>query len=624
MKSEYFGLYRRGLITREANDIIKKSVNKEVYIAKKNYYKNLFSNNTSDVKKNWDTIRSLMGKFKSKNEINLKDGETLITNEQMVSERFIQYFSNIANRLDSDLGPHVGAPLRHIPVNRNSLFLSPVDESEIIKIIHQLKNSKTNIDSMPVKIFKSISHYLSAPISKLVNESFSQGIFPDILKIARITPVYKSGSKFDCSNYRPISSLHYMSKLLEKCMSNRIVKFFERFSLFSNSQYGFMGNRSTLDALIDLTEAIYDSLDQKKHHISILIDMTKAFDTVNHNILLGKLERYGVRDLPLLWIKSFLSNRRSYVGVRGAESERVVSNISVPQGSTISPILFLIYINDLPSFCPDSHTTLFADDTTLSYSNPDLSSMFTEVNNELILVENWMNMNRLTLNLSKTECIIFSNRNPDLTIDQVNLNNINVNFSPNCKFLGVLIDSKLNFRNHIDCVLGKLVRSARILYRIRNYLPLKSRLNFYYAFVYSHLSYSVLIWGNTSNVHLRPLITQHKRIIRLITNSRPRDHTSPLFHRLNILKFHDVFKFHLMVYMYKSINAGEFAVGHTLNTRSRDLAAARFHRLTQTQRAVSYAGPTTWNTLPSEIRNSHSLPVFKRKLKSYFIDQYLP
>ena len=244
------------------------------------------------------------------------------------------------------------------------------------------------------------------------------------------------------------------------------------------------------------------------------------------------------------------------------------------------------------------------------------------MNHELELVKNWIDNNRLCLNVSKTECILFTNRNFDPSHNHVTLDNASLTFSPSCKFLGVILDSKLNFGRHIDQVLGRLTNKARILYSIRDYLPLKSRLNYYFAFVFPQLSYNIIVWGSAANIHLKPLIIQHKRIIRLITNSGPFEHTSPLFHRLNILKLEDLYKFQLSVFMYKSVARGEYSVQHSLNTRSRNLAAPLFHRLTLTQRAVSFAGPSMWNKIPVNIRNCETLPIFKRNLKSWFIDQY--
>ena len=484
LKPEYFRLYRRGSVTREANDIIKNCVNKEVKNAKEIYHEKLFDGTRSDMKKNWDIIRKLSGISNKNPDIYLKENETLITDKNDVAQKFIDYFSGVATSLESGLGSSSGSPMETIPYSMRSLFLRPVSEAEIIKIISKLKNSKTDLNSMPAKIFKAVSLHLAFPISELVNHSFSHGIFPSHLKLARVTPIFKTGSKYDPANYRPISSLHYISKIFEKCMTKRIISYFDRFSLFSKSQFGFLSGKSTVDALIDLTENIFNSLDNREHHISILIDLKRAFDTVNHKLLLGKLERYGIRDLPLQWLKSYLSNRESYVGMGPASSRKVVSNIGVPQGSTIGPVLFLIYINDLPACCPRLSTTLFADDTTISYSHKNSNDLISIVNYELNLVKEWINANRLTLNVGKTECILFSNRNLEPIHNHVTLDNTSLSFSSKCKFLGVILDTKLNYSNHIDQVLGRLTNSARILYNIKNYLPLKSRLNLYFAFVF--------------------------------------------------------------------------------------------------------------------------------------------
>ena len=478
---------------------------------------------------------------------------------------------------------------------------------------------------MPVKIFKYSINHLAKPILILINRSFESGIFPDILKIARITPVHKKGPKTSIENYRPISSLPFLSKIFERCMATRLVSFLEKIDLISKYQFGFQKGKSTSDALTMLTESIYNSINNRQHHISVLIDLSKAFDTVNLRILLEKLEKYGIKNSPLDLFKSYLLNRKNYVKIKSHSSTMNTSNIGVPQGSILGPMLFLIYVNDLPCASNLLEPIIFADDTTLSISDHNPSVLVSNLNSELMKVQSWCNSNRLTINAAKTEMMMFTNRNVDLSQLNVTLDSELLEFKSSCTLLGVKIDDNLSYKNHIQHITNKISKNTGILYRIRDELPLSARKNFYYAYIYPYLNYNIILWGSTSQNHIQPLNIQHKRCIRTICNSKRLDHTAPLFKELGFLQLQDIFRYNICIYMHREFYRGNFLVTNARNTRQTfsSFAAPSFQRLSQTQHAVSFTGPTTWNTIPSNIRNIDSLMHFKRKLKIHFIDQYI-
>ena len=264
-------------------------------------------------------------------------------------------------------------------------------------IINKLKCKKTSIDSCPDKILKILCPILAPVIVDIINSSFSSGVFPRIFKQAYITPVFKSGNPLLITNYRPISVMSTLSKIFESCILSRMKYFFTKNSILAPCQFGFQEGRSTEDALRELTEHIYDKLNKKLISIPVFIDFKRAFDTVDHTILLRKLEAYGVRGLPLKLLTSYLSNRSHCVKLKDEISPPVNQSIGLPQGSLLGPALFLIFINDIPRVSDRMFPILFADDTTLCFSGHDLSELVHCCNGELVKFFSWTVSNRLTV-----------------------------------------------------------------------------------------------------------------------------------------------------------------------------------------------------------------------------------
>lgn len=345
--------------------------------AKKHYFSRAFSNFDNNIKQSWKIINNLICKQKKSSYIEkVIVGDAEITDETEIATHFNEYFSNIASSLDDAIPQCTSQPADSVKFNHsNSFYCSPTNSKEILDIILKLKRSRSDINVMPVYILQKVADLVSAPISSLVNYSFANGLFPSSLKVASILPIFKNGDRSVIANYRPISILPTLSKIFEKCMVRRLNGYVDKFSIISVNQFGFRKKSSTIHALEAFTDLIFNSFDSKLFNISLFIDLRKAFDTVNHKILLQKLERYGIRGPTLEWIESYVKDRRQLVRIGESSSQENVVNIGVPQGSSLSPLLFLLYINDLENVTKLFNVILFADDTTLSASDSNFSQL---------------------------------------------------------------------------------------------------------------------------------------------------------------------------------------------------------------------------------------------------------
>ena len=266
----------------------------------------------------------------------------------------------------------------------HSLLLYPSTPNEISDIISSLEDSKSSGPStISIKILKIADNHISCTFSDICNISFNEGIFPDINKIAKVIPIYKDGSMKDINNYRPISLLPIFSKIMEKIVAVRLNNFLELHSVIFPNQFGFRAGCSTTHALVSITQAINKTIDNQKFGCGVFIDLKKAFDTVNHDILLLKMEHYGIRGSAYSWFKSHLSNRKQFVSLNGVDSAIKTISCGVPQGSVLGPLLFLIYINDLPNISSKLKFYLFADDTNIYCENNDLKGLEKTMNLEL-------------------------------------------------------------------------------------------------------------------------------------------------------------------------------------------------------------------------------------------------
>ena len=470
----------------------------------------------------------------------------LITDDMDVVNHFNDYFSGIAdnilkgrkyhgNKLYSD---YLKSPVQ------NSFVFFECDVPEVEFLITALQSSKSSgPNSIPVDLLKLVcKDEIAVPLSKIFNLSMNTGTHPELLRTAMAIPIFKKGPKLEVGNYRPISLLSNINKLLEKIIHKRVYKFLEKYKILYKYQFGFRLGHSTNHALVEITEKIRKALDAGDLACGIFIDLQKAFDTVNHDILLNKLEHYGLRGTSNCWFKSYLSNRKQFVSINGTNSSVKHISHGVPQGSVLGPLLFLIYINDLHHAIKYSHSYHFADDTNLLNISSSMKKIQKQVNIDLKLLFKWLLANKISLNCSKTELIIFQKPGYELNFDiDIRLNGHKLTLSNHIKYLGIYLDKYLNGHYHAECVMNKLIRANGMLSKIRHFIGKTELKSIYHSTFESHLRYGTQVWYQSSTQEVKKRIFRlQKKALRIMSFSDFRAPSSPLFKEWDIMKIEDL------------------------------------------------------------------------------------
>ena len=601
--------------------------------SKSSYFKAKFDECKQDLRKTWAIINNTINPGKKRSQIlKLCINNQILTETQKIAEALNSHFAGVGLALQNALPFRDETRFRRYlpPRILNSIFLSPTTCTEVKDIIKDIKNTKGNSHSLSPRILKENSNALSFPISLIFNNMIICGHYPDVLKIACVTALFKSGDELDPNNYRPISSLPLLNKIFEKLLHKRLTFFLESYSIFTDKQYGFRKNMNTNDAVNNLLDNIYNAMDDSDFLGAVFIDLSKAFDTVPHNLLLHKLEHYGIRGNALNLLESYLSNRKQFVSIEGIKSSMQDVKIGVPQGSVLGPLLFLLYINDLPNSVNNVNSILFADDTTMFARDNDVYDLCNTISSDMLLVKEWLIANSLTLNESKSYYIIFSLKKiPDNL--RVTIGDHVLDRKTHGKFLGVILDEKLNFSNHIDHVTNKVSKLTGLMYKLKSFFPPNILKNLYLALIYPYYNYCILAWGSANKSVLQPLLLYQKKLMRIITQSDYYAHTNPLFKQLNILKFDELFMYASQVHMYKTIVLDKYPIllrsilenqiNHNYATRINNLRLpyCRIHKATK---KLSYQITKNWNSLPQHIKNVESLNAFKRNCKSFHINKY--
>jgi len=466
----------------------------------------------------------------------------------------------------------------------------------------------------------------------MINLSFSQGCFPKKLKLARVIPLFKSGDNQLLKNYRPVSILPLFSKLFERVMFNRIMEFINKHDLLYKFQFGFRAGHNASSALTVLVDKILGGFNDGEMTIGVFIDFSKAFDTVNHEILLRKLIKYGIRGKVHNWISDYLHDRKQFVSYNGVSSSTGTISCGVPQGSILGPLLFILYINDMYKVSDKICPILYADDSNIFIQGKNLLNMTLTLNEELKKISYWIHANKLSLNVDKTKFILFKTKQKQVFTSQVMMNNKTIEQIHTIKFLGVVISSDLSWDHHTRYISTKVSKGVGIMCKVRHNLCEKTLLTLYYSFIYPYLSYCIEVWGATTNKNLSALHKLQKKVTRTITCSPFLSHTGPMFERLKLLNINKLYVYSVSLFMFKfwsgscpkSLNfMFTRNTHHGYTTRQLYNYYLPFYRLHKCQTNLRYKGVRIWNHVTGVIDVCCSFHCFKRKIKAYLLSTEL-
>ena len=554
--------------------------------AKHLYDCNRISEQKTDRKKTWKIINELRGKAKKPVKPVIVIDNEKVTDRRKVANEFNKYFNSIASKLNDSI---ISTDLSYselqsfeeflMPSNEGSIFLDDCSESELLEIISQLDNNKSS--DIPIRIIKKSAHVICPVLAKYFNLFMAEGTFPDVLKEGKVTPIYKKGSSEDVGNYRPVSTLPIFGKIFEKIIYHRIYTFALSQNIINENQFGFRKSHSTSHAVNYSVKMIEEALKKKHHVLGIFIDLSKAFDTIDHDTLLVKLERYGIRGNAKSLISSYLSGRTQYTEIHGQKSDPLIIKFGVPQGSVLGPLLFLLYINDISNSSNLGTFILFADDTNIFVDGQTAEEAYRKGNELLKSVRKYMVLNKLHINMSKCCYVHFKPKSKTETSTEVDMELLIDSFpiqkSKIAKFLGVVLDDKLSWEPHVAALRRKLNYASATLCRIRDSVPIELHTDLYHTLFESHLTYCISVWGGSSANNIKKVWTAQKHCVRVLfgdkkayldkfeTCSRARpyplqvlgqeffalEHSKPLFKNHNILALENLYTYHTFMEVFK-------------------------------------------------------------------------
>ena len=600
---------------------------------KKTYYNNMIDKAGNDLKKTWKVMKDLLGnKNKSHNFECLIDGDKIQNTEQLANE-FNKHFSEVSH----NYSPSIGS-MHDIDVNEMGTLkylqckfqFSEISIEYVMKELQSLDCSKSvGVDGMHPKLLKCASEIISKPLAKIFNNSLNSSDIPIEFKTAKITPIHKGNSKIDINNYRPISVLPIPSKILERAVHDQFYKYLNDNFVLSDCQSGFRKFFSTATSVCDIQEYLLNNMNEGYYTTAIMLDLKKAFDLIPHTLIIKKLPYYGVTGKELRWFENYLTNRKQCVVIDGTTSDYRPVKSGVPQGSILGPLLFCLFINDIANvkLSESSKLSLYADDTALFFRSKVKSDLETIAQSQFNVICKWLKLNRLILNVSKTKVMLFARKSKIKYMKlEIYYDNHKLEMVDNFKYLGIILDSRLDWSQHFSYIKMKISKAIGCIRRIKTFLTRKTIINLYYAMILPHIDYCCTSWGIYSQTNIDKLQRLQNKYIRLVYGVSRYTSVSSYQSELNWQPIGERIKYQCCVLVFKILNGQAPSYLIKLVNERPVLYYTRYAlnsplfvpqvRTEYKKRCFSYYGPYWFNKLPVSIQNASSIDIFKKSCRA--------
>ena len=546
------------------------------------------------------------------------------------------YFCNVGRNINNKL-PSVEGSFTNYMKNeiRHTFFLAPVLDIEVKRELIKLNPRKSSgPDNITPKLARECAEQLKKPLTLLYNKSILNAIYPSKLKLAKVIALYKKKSHSVPSNYRPISLLNCFNKIFEKLIHVQMTNFIEKHKILYINQFGFRKYHSTTLALIDTVDFIRKHINNKEYVLGIFLDVEKAFDSIDHSVLLKKLAHYGFRGHVNSFLSSYLAGRMQYTYINGCESQHLAINYGVPQGSILGPLLFILFVNDISESVPGSKCNLFADDTSVLIHHKDINVLKQEGETIARNIYKWFVLNRLSLSICKSNFVLFRGKKKNANIDfnEIKLDHDSIPRASFVKYIGIYIDETLSWNKHITEVCKSLVKYFTVFYNIRKGISKHLARTIYYTCIYSRIKYGIEIYGSNSGLKMQKIQTLQNKLLKILLKKDYMFSTNRLHRELRILKVQDIYRHSTLQFVYKCVNGKIITKFKKYFKKREDIhnhTTRNIHRLetpqinTEVGRSqTNYTGAVMWNNLESYLVASKTENSFKKNIFNNFLTKY--
>ena len=628
-KTKRLQLYRLdGLFSDK--QIVKTLSNKITHLKRKLksiFYRDKIQEHNGDSKKMWKILKEVT---QTEKRLQYVEPEFL---DQNLADNFNTYFATIGTKIQEKLN----IKEKTTPSNNTERFnWTPESEESIKKLIDRIRTDvAVGYDNISARLLKDTKHTIADSLTKLVNISYEKSTFPNCLKKAIVRAIHKKDNTEDASNYRPLSILSVVSKIFERSATNQLIAYLERNQLLNETQHAYRKNHSTHTCLGEVLNYIYQEHDKGNLVGMASLDLSKAFDTINHSHLIHKLNKLGLGKNSLNWCESYLSNRKQKTKFKKYMSEETTVTAGVPQGSILGPVLFICFTNDLPDKLKNCKIISYADDSQILVSGKSSKDIKQLLESLISSAQTWYTENSLLINASKSEVMIINRRKKDGDI------NIEVTedgkkkrlkLQENIKILGIYIDKELNWNKQVKEINKKANYAAINLNRVNQLVPKKERLILYNSLVAPHLNYADTVWGGCGSKNTNKLQRTQNAAVKSMLGRKKQDSATEALKTANLLPLEEKRRIHEAVYAHKALKGNlptaicrQYQQQQSqMNNRStaRQVLTIPIHRTELYKKSPLYRTIKTWNSIPDDIKHTETTTSFRKKFQSHLLNTF--